>query len=105
MRALTRRGLQLALLAVLAGPSVAAADYTTATCADFLAMDTRNAPSKRRRRNRDGEEISSPEELEKIIVELEEEMLAASEELQFEHAARIRDELKELRRDLEGLRS
>ena len=46
--------------------------------------------------------ISSPEELEKLIVELEEEMLAAAEDLRFEEAARIRDELKELRRDLEG---
>ena len=40
-----------------------------------------------------------------MIVELEEEMLAASEELRFEEAGRIRDELKELRRDLESLRS
>ena len=73
--------------------------------ADFLAMDTRNAPSKRRRRNRDGDEVTSPEELERIIVELEEEMLAASEELMFEQAARIRDELKELRRDLDAMRA
>ena len=39
-----------------------------------------------------------------MIVELEEEMLAAAEDLRFEEAARIRDELKELRRDLEALR-
>ena len=45
----------------------------------------------------------SPEQLEKVIVELEEEMLAAAEDLRFEEAARIRDELKELRRDLEAL--
>ena len=32
-------------------------------------------------------------------------MLAAAEDLRFEEAARIRDELKELRRDLEALRS
>ncbi|UJA20427.1 excinuclease ABC subunit UvrB [Thermoleophilia bacterium SCSIO 60948] len=73
--------------------------------ADFLAMDTKTAPSKRRRRKRDGEEVTSPDELEKIIVELEEEMLAASEELMFEQAARIRDELKELRRDLDAMRT
>ena len=49
--------------------------------------------------------ISEPAQLEKLIVELEEEMLAAAEELRFEQAARIRDELKELRRDLEAMRA
>ena len=62
-------------------------------------------PARRRRAQRDGEAIQSPEELEKLIVELEEEMLAAAEDLRFEEAARIRDELKELRRDLEALRA
>ena len=42
----------------------------------------------------------SPEELEKTIVELEEEMLAAAEDLRFEYAARLRDEIRELRREL-----
>jgi len=73
---------------------------------DFLAMESRSAPSRRRRvRGADGDVISNPAELEKIIVELEEEMLASAEELRFEEAARIRDELKELRRDLEALRT
>jgi len=71
---------------------------------EFLAMESRQAPS-RRRRSRAGDGISGPEELEKVIVQLEEEMLAAAEELRFEEAARIRDELKELRRDLEALRA
>jgi excinuclease ABC subunit B len=62
-------------------------------------------PARRRRAQRDGEAIRSPGELEKLIVELEEEMLAAAEDLRFEEAARIRDELKELRRDLEALRA
>ena len=31
-------------------------------------------------------------------------MLAAADDLRFEEAARIRDELKELRRDLDGMR-
>jgi excinuclease ABC subunit B len=72
---------------------------------EFLAMESRAAPSRRRRTRRDGEPIRGPEELEKLIVELEEEMLAAAEDLRFEEAARIRDELKELRRDLEALRA
>jgi excinuclease ABC subunit B len=71
---------------------------------EFLAMESRSAPSKRRRVRADGE-VYTPEELEKVIVELEEEMLAAAEDLRFEEAARIRDELKELRRDLESLRT
>jgi excinuclease ABC subunit B len=71
---------------------------------DFLAMESRTSPSKRRRVKVEGE-IASPEQLEKVIVELEEEMLAAAEDLRFEEAARIRDELKELRRDLEALRA
>ena len=72
---------------------------------DFLAMESRATPARRRRAQRDGEAIRSPAELEKLIVELEEEMLAAAEDLRFEEAARIRDELKELRRDLEALRA
>jgi excinuclease ABC subunit B len=38
-------------------------------------------------------------------VQLEEEMLAAADELRFEEAARIRDELKDLRADLDALRA
>ena len=71
---------------------------------EFLSMETRATPDKRRRRRSgsDGEPMT-PEQLGKVIVELEEEMLAAAEDLRFEEAGRIRDELKELRRDLEGL--
>jgi excinuclease ABC subunit B len=70
---------------------------------DFLAMESRTTPARRRRTRGDGEAIHSTAELEKLIVELEEEMLAAAEDLRFEEAARIRDEIKELRRDLEAL--
>jgi excinuclease ABC subunit B len=73
---------------------------------DFLAMESRTAPARQRRAlRRDGEPIKGPEELEKVIVELEEEMIAAAEDLRFEEAARIRDELKELRRDLDAMRA
>jgi excinuclease ABC subunit B len=73
--------------------------------AEFLSMESRATPARRRRAHRDGDVIKSPEELEKIIVELEEEMLAAADELRFEEAGRIRDELKELRADLDALRA
>ncbi len=69
---------------------------------EFLAMEDR-APRKRRRRRED--DFAGPEELERTIVELEEEMVLAAEDLRFEEAARIRDELRELRRDLEGMRA
>jgi excinuclease ABC subunit B len=68
--------------------------------ASFLAMEDR-APAKRRSK-RSGD-FESPEELEKTIVALEEEMLAAADDLRFEEAGRIRDELRELRRDLDGM--
>ena len=68
--------------------------------AEFLAMEDR-APKRRRRKH--GGEYSDPAELERTIVSLEEEMLAAADDLRFEEAARIRDELKELRRDLDGM--
>jgi excinuclease ABC subunit B len=67
---------------------------------EFLAMEDR-AP--RKRRGKRGEEFAGPEELERTIVALEEEMLAAADDLRFEEAGRIRDELRELRRDLDGM--
>jgi excinuclease ABC subunit B len=43
----------------------------------------------------------APSEVERLIVTLEEEMFAAAEELRFEYAAKLRDEIKDLRRDLQ----
>jgi excinuclease ABC subunit B len=45
----------------------------------------------------------SREELERLVVTLEEEMYVAAEELRFEYAAKLRDEIKELRRELNAL--
>jgi excinuclease ABC subunit B len=67
---------------------------------ELLAMEDRAPARKRRKRT---ERWDSPEELEKTIVALEEEMLMAADDLRFEEAGRIRDELRELRRDLEGM--
>src|SRR5438094_999114 len=71
--------------------------------AEFLQSDSK-VPSQKRRRKRRDEELGE-EELGKLIVELEEELLAAADELRFEYAARLRDEIRELRRDLENLRT
>ena len=44
----------------------------------------------------------SVSELEKMMRELEEEMLAAAEELRFEYAAKLRDEIRGLRREFDA---
>jgi excinuclease ABC subunit B len=67
---------------------------------DFLAIESK-VPSSRRSRRRKDEQQMSPEEISKTIVELEEEMLLAADELRFEYAAKLRDEIKDLRRELE----
>jgi excinuclease ABC subunit B len=67
---------------------------------EFLAMEDR-AP--RKRRGKRAAEFADPAELERAIVALEEEMLAAADDLRFEEAARLRDELRELRQDLDGM--
>jgi excinuclease ABC subunit B len=54
---------------------------------------------KRRTKQRGAKELPA-NELERLVVELEEEMQAAAEDLRFEYAAQLRDELRELRRDL-----
>ena len=60
--------------------------------------------SSRRRRGRSAdEERMSPEQLSRTIVELEEEMLAAADDLRFEYAAELRDEIKLLRRELDEI--
>jgi len=66
---------------------------------EFLMGDSK-VPQKRRRRTEKRTEME-PAEMETMIVELEEEMLAAAEELRFEYAAKLRDEIRELRRDLQ----
>jgi excinuclease ABC subunit B len=73
--------------------------------AEFLQSDSKVPSNKRGRRRKKDAETMGVDELEKTIVELEEEMLVAADELRFEYAARLRDEIRELRRDLENLRT
>jgi excinuclease ABC subunit B len=80
--------------------------------AEFLQAESK-VPRKRRRsgagRSRASGAAGDAEipvhELERMAVELEEEMSAAAEDLRFEYAAQIRDELRELRRDLREIQS
>jgi excinuclease ABC subunit B len=69
--------------------------------AEFLQAEGKTPKGRRRSdRKRIKTEDLSLTEMEKTIVELEEEMLAAAEDLRFEYAARLRDEIRELRREL-----
>ena len=70
--------------------------------AEFLTLESPTVPG-RRRRGQSKVEGMSREELEKLVVTLEEEMFAAATELRFEYAAKLRDEIKELRRELQAL--
>jgi excinuclease ABC subunit B len=71
--------------------------------AELLQLESPTVPSSRRRRGATKVEGMSREELEKLVVTLEEEMYLAAEELRFEYAAKLRDEVKDLRRDLQAL--
>src|SRR5450631_3798200 len=67
--------------------------------AEFLQSDSKVPRSRRRRKRAAGSMAAA--EIEKAIVELEEEMLAAAEELRFEYAAKLRDEIRDLKRQLD----
>jgi excinuclease ABC subunit B len=69
--------------------------------AEFLSLESPNVPRGSRRRGGASKvEGLSREDLEKLVITLEEEMFVAAEELRFEYAAKLRDEIKALRREL-----
>ncbi len=77
---------------------------------DILSLlrpdDTAPVPGKGNRRNRERDKVQRElktmpqQELARLIQTLEEEMHEAAAELKFEYAARLRDEVNELRREL-----
>jgi excinuclease ABC subunit B len=71
---------------------------------DFLATESKVPAGRRRTRVREAEGMA-PEEIARTLVELEEEMLAAADDLRFEYAAKLRDEIKALRRELDALQA
>ncbi len=71
---------------------------------DFLALESK-VPSLGRRTRSAAQEGMSEQDIERTMVELEEEMLVAAEELRFEYAAKLRDEIKTLRRELDELQA
>src|SRR4029078_5715765 len=70
--------------------------------AELLALESPTVPG-RRRRGRQEVLGMSREELEEVVRKRHEEMYVAAEELRFEYAAKLRDEIKELRRELNAL--
>jgi excinuclease ABC subunit B len=66
---------------------------------DLLMAQSKVPKGRRRRKSVD--ENQSPAELEKTMVGLEEEMLAAAEDLRFEYAAKLRDEIRDVKRQLD----
>jgi len=71
--------------------------------AELLGISA-TVPYKERRKKARGEGEMSAEEMERLMATLEEEMFAAAEELRFEYAAKLRDEIKDLARDLARIR-
>jgi excinuclease ABC subunit B len=69
--------------------------------AEFLSLEAPHVPKRSRR----GKKVEGMDqgELERLVITLEEEMFTAAEELRFEYAAKLRDEIKELRRELSAL--
>ena len=67
---------------------------------EFLAQESK-VPGRKSRRKSALEDGMSAEEIARTLVELEEEMLVAAEDLRFEYAAKLRDEIKALRRELD----
>jgi excinuclease ABC subunit B len=70
--------------------------------AEFLSLESPTVPGRRRRGAAKVEGLDRGE-LEKLVITLEEEMFVAAEELRFEYAAKLRDEIKALRRELSAV--
>ncbi len=67
--------------------------------AEFLSLEQPHVPGRRRRGSKKVEGMDRGE-LERLVIDLEQEMFTAAEELRFEYAAKLRDEIKALRREL-----
>ncbi len=77
---------------------------------DILSLlrpdDTAPMPGKGQRKNRERDKVQAElkslpqQEIQRLIQTLEEEMHEAAAEMKFEYAARLRDEIKDLRREL-----
>ncbi len=69
-----------------------------------IQAEGRGAPKPERQRRRRQHPELPREELGRLIQTLEEEMHEAAKDLRFEYAARLRDEVRDLRKELEALK-
>jgi excinuclease ABC subunit B len=69
-----------------------------------MSVDAGKAPTPEKRRRKRGHPEMPNEELQRLIQQLEEEMHEAAKDLRFEYAARLRDEVVDLRKELKALR-
>ena len=69
-----------------------------------MAVDAGKAPHPDRKRRKRGHPEMPTEELERLIRSLEEEMHEAAKDLRFEYAARLRDEVQDIRKELKAMR-
>ena len=84
---------------IIAGQRVAEIGGDAAIARQILEFSRRRETEADRERRRSLAELPG-DELERLIRTLEAEMADASQELRFEYAARLRDEIKDLRREL-----
>jgi excinuclease ABC subunit B len=79
--------------------------------AEFLQAESKVPKGRRRTRGAQASATRAKakempqHELERMMVELEEEMIAAADDLRFEYAAQLRDEIRELRRELRDVQA
>lgn len=70
----------------------------------LTAQDPFTGPKPRSRRSRHSDALSLPkDELTRLVRSLDEEMHEAAKDLRFEYAARLRDEISDLKRELKAL--
>ena len=72
--------------------------------AEFLSLESPTVPGRRRKGRKRGRGHVAAASSSGSSITLEEEMFAAAEELRFEYAAKLRDEIKDLRRELQAAR-
>ena len=69
-----------------------------------MSVDSGRASTPEKRRRKRAHPEMPTEELQRLIQQLEEEMHEAAKDLRFEYAARLRDEVVDLRKELKALR-
>ncbi len=70
---------------------------------DRLSSGSARPERRRARRERTDHSVMGREDMERLVKALEDEMHDAARDLRFEYAARLRDEVKDLRRELEAM--